>query len=102
MASAIWNVDKGYANELIGAVLRNPNVVSVRNRRFQMDFAQQGKAKPGGGSLLIEPRDMVHNGARCRAAHAGADRGTYPQRAYQRFAQNGIGTGCAGGHIVLP
>ncbi len=65
MASAIWNVDKGYANELIGAVLRNPDVVSVTvTDDYQNEFAQQGKAKPDGGSLLIDQRDIVHNGTR--------------------------------------
>ena len=65
MAAAIWNVDRSYASELIAAVLRNPDVVSVTvTDEYQNEFAQQAKAKPGGGSLLVEQRDIIHNGAR--------------------------------------
>ena len=65
LAAAIWNVDKGYASELIAAVLRNPDVISVMvTDEYQNEFAQQTKAKPGGGTLLVEQRDIIHNGTR--------------------------------------
>lgn len=63
LAAAIWNVDKSYATELIGAVMRNPDVVSVTvTDEYQNAFAQQEKASAPGGTLLIEERAIVHNG----------------------------------------
>ena len=63
LAAAIWNVDKSYATELIGAVMRNPDVVSVTvTDEYQNTFAQQEKASAAGGTLLMEERDIVHNG----------------------------------------
>lgn len=65
LAAAIWNVDRSYATELIAAVLRNPDVVSVTvTDEYQNEFAQQTKTPPAGGSLLIDQRDIVHNGTR--------------------------------------
>ncbi|MBK7006258.1 MAG: HAMP domain-containing protein [Burkholderiales bacterium] len=65
LAAAIWNVDKDYASDLIAAVLRNPDVVSVTvTDEYQNEFARQGKTPREGGSLLIEQRDIVQNGIR--------------------------------------
>lgn len=65
LAAAIWNVDRSYAAELIDAVMRNPDVVSVTvTDEYQNEFAQQTKTPPNGGSLLVDQRDIVHNGTR--------------------------------------
>lgn len=65
LAAAIWNVDKSYATELIGAVMRNPDFVSVVvTDEYQNTFVQQSKAAPAGGTLLQEEREILHSGSR--------------------------------------
>jgi len=65
LAAALWNVDKSYAAELIGAVMRNPDVVSVSvTDEYQNAFAQQEKAAVSARTILVDERDIIHNGAR--------------------------------------
>jgi signal transduction histidine kinase len=65
LAAAIWNVDKGYALELMDAVMRNPDVVSVTaTDDFREIFAKQEKAVATGGVLLQAERDISYNGRR--------------------------------------
>lgn len=65
LAAAIWSVDKTYAMDLIDAVMRNPDVVSVTvTDEYQVPFAQKSKAVAPGGTLLAEHRNIDYNGYR--------------------------------------
>ncbi|WP_168224826.1 ATP-binding protein [Rhodoferax aquaticus] len=65
MAVAMWNVDKGVADELVDAVMRNPDVVSVRvvdeNQEIFVFKRNEGQVD---GQMLKESREVVYNGAR--------------------------------------
>lgn len=65
MAVAMWNVDKGVADELVDAVMRNPDVVSVKVVDENQDvFVFKRNGNQPDGELLKEFREVVYNGAR--------------------------------------
>lgn len=64
LGMAIWNVDQRAAEELVDAVMRNPDVVSVDvTDEFKQVFAAQDKPLPTVGELITDSRDIVHEGA---------------------------------------
>jgi len=65
VAVAIWNVDHGVADELVSAVMRNPDVVRVTvTDEYREVFAQKQSAVVPDGEILREERDIVYNGAK--------------------------------------
>ncbi len=65
VAVAIWNVDRGVANELVDAVMRNPDVlrVSVSDEHKEI-FVRQEKKTESTESGPIEEREVRYNGVR--------------------------------------
>jgi signal transduction histidine kinase len=65
LSAAIWNVDKGSADQLIEAVMRNPDVVRISVvDEYQQVFAQQERPAISDLSLLQAQRAILHNGTR--------------------------------------
>ncbi len=65
LAISLWNVDRGAANELLEAVMRNQDVVSVTvSDELGKVFAQTNNATHSDANPLKEERDIVYNGAR--------------------------------------
>lgn len=65
VAVAIWNVDRGVANELVEAVMRNPDVVRVTvSDEYKEIFVRKQAASWTDGQILREERDVVYNGSR--------------------------------------
>jgi PAS domain S-box-containing protein len=64
LAVAIWNVDRDVANELVDAVMRNPDVVSVTLiDEYKEVFVRRFKADGLTKHLLQEERLVSYNGA---------------------------------------
>src|SRR3990167_4810451 len=64
VAVAIWNLDRGVATELVEAVMRNPDVVSVTvTDEYKEVFVRRQVPGITDGELLREVRDVTHNGA---------------------------------------
>ncbi len=65
VAVAIWNVDHGVANELVDAVMRNPDVVrvTVTDEYHEVFVRKQSETAPD-GEILREERDIIYNGAK--------------------------------------
>ncbi|MBX9914549.1 MAG: HAMP domain-containing protein [Pseudomonadaceae bacterium] len=62
MAVAIWNVDREVANQLMDAVMRNPDVSSVTvTNEYQDVFISQKKPVSDGHNLLHEERQILYN-----------------------------------------
>lgn len=65
LAVAIWNVDRGVANELVDAVMRNPDVVSITVMdEYKEVFVKRVNAEVAPGNVLREERFVSYNGAR--------------------------------------
>jgi PAS domain S-box-containing protein len=65
MAVAVWNLDRGVASELVDAVMRNPDVVSVTvNDEFHEVFVRKHNDAAPEGPTLSDERDIIYNGAR--------------------------------------
>ena len=65
VAVAIWNVDRGVAGELVDAVMRNPDVVSVTvTDEYKEVFVRKQVTDIPSGQILKEERDVVYNGSR--------------------------------------
>jgi PAS domain S-box-containing protein len=65
VAVAIWNVDRGVANELVDAVMRNPDVVRVTvTDEYKEVFVRKELATLPDGDSLKEERDVMYNGTR--------------------------------------
>ena len=65
LAISLWNVDRGAANELLEAVMRNQDVVSVMvSDELGKMFVQTLNATHNDINPLKEERDIVYNGAR--------------------------------------
>ncbi|APW41545.1 sensor histidine kinase [Rhodoferax saidenbachensis] len=65
VAVAIWNVDHGVANELVDAVMRNPDVVRVTvTDEYKEIFVRKQSEQEPEGEVLREERDINYNGAR--------------------------------------
>lgn len=65
MAVAVWNLDRGVASELVEAVMRNPDVVSVTvTDEFQDVFVRKHNGSLAPGATLNDQRDIIYNGTR--------------------------------------
>ncbi|WP_296510495.1 ATP-binding protein [Rhodoferax sp.] len=65
MAVAVWNLDRGVAIELVEAVMRNPDVVSVTvTDEFGESFVKRGDVQGAVDSQRVEEREITYNGAR--------------------------------------
>lgn len=65
MAVAVWNLDRGVAGELVDAVMRNPDVVSVTVAdEFQEVFVRRHNDGLQPGPTLMDQRDIIYNGTR--------------------------------------
>lgn len=65
MAVAVWNLDRGVASELVDAVMRNPDVVSVTvTDEFQDVFVRKHNDALPPGTTLSDQRDIIYNGTR--------------------------------------
>ena len=65
VAVAIWNVDRGVAGELVDAVMRNPDVVSVTvTDEYKDVFFRKQSVVAAEGDVLREERDVFFNGTR--------------------------------------
>ena len=65
VAVAIWNVDRGVAGELVDAVMRNPDVLSVTvTDEYNEVFVRKQNDSTDDGSVLREVREVTFNGAR--------------------------------------
>ena len=65
MAVAVWNLDRGVASELVDAVMRNPDVVSVTvTDEFQDVFVRKHNDSLTPGATLSDQRDIIYNGTR--------------------------------------
>jgi PAS domain S-box-containing protein len=65
VAVAIWNVDRGVATELVDAVMRNPDVVSVTvTDEYKEVFVRKQVTPVPAGQILKEERDVTYNGSR--------------------------------------
>ncbi|MBC7918860.1 MAG: HAMP domain-containing protein [Rhodoferax sp.] len=65
VAVAIWNVDRGVATELVDAVMRNPDVVSVTvTDEYKEVFVRKQVVPLPEGQILKEERDVIYNGSR--------------------------------------
>jgi PAS domain S-box-containing protein len=65
LAISLWNVDRGAANELLEAVMRNQDVVSVTvSDELGKVFAQTTNESHNDANPLKEEREIVYNGAR--------------------------------------
>ncbi len=65
VAVAIWNVDRGVAGELVDAVMRNPDVVSVTvTDEYKEVFVRKQATPVPDGQILKEERDVNYNGSR--------------------------------------
>jgi PAS domain S-box-containing protein len=65
MAVAVWNLDRGVALELVDAVMRNPDVVSVTvNDEFKDVFVRKQNESLSADAKLTDQRDIVYNGTR--------------------------------------
>lgn len=65
MAVAVWNLDRGVASELVDAVMRNPDVVSVTvTDEFQDVFVRKHNDNLSPGATLSDQRDIIYNGTR--------------------------------------
>jgi signal transduction histidine kinase len=65
VAVAIWNVDRGVAGELVDAVMRNPDVVSVTvTDEYKEVFFRKQSVVASDGDVLREERDIYFNGTR--------------------------------------
>ena len=65
VAVAIWNVDRGVAGELVDAVMRNPDVVSVTvTDEYKEVFVRKTLSPMPSGLILREERDVTYNGSR--------------------------------------
>lgn len=63
VALAIWNLDRGVASELVEAVMRNPDVVSVTvTDEYKEVFVRRQAPGVTDGDLLREERNVSHNG----------------------------------------
>ncbi len=64
VAVAIWNLDRGVAVELVDAVMRNPDVVSVTiTDEYKEVFVRRQAPGVVDGELLREEREVSHNGS---------------------------------------
>lgn len=65
MAVAVWNLDRGVAGELVDAVMRNPDVVSVSvdDEVGQVFVRKVAEVLPT-VATLTDQRDIVYNGTR--------------------------------------
>jgi PAS domain S-box-containing protein len=68
MAVAVWNLDRGVAAELVDAVMRNPDVVSVSvtDEAGQVFVRKVSEVEPT-VATLSDLRDIVYNGTRVGA-----------------------------------
>jgi PAS domain S-box-containing protein len=65
MAVAVWNLDRGVAAELVDAVMRNPDVVSVSvNDEVGQVFVRKVSAVEPTVATLSDRRDIIYNGTR--------------------------------------
>jgi PAS domain S-box-containing protein len=65
MAVAVWNLDRGVAGELVDAVMRNPDVVSVSvNDEVGQVFVRKVSEVLPAVETLTDQRDIVYNGTR--------------------------------------
>lgn len=65
VAVAIWNLDKGVAVELVDAVMRNPDVVSVSvTDEYQREFVSKQSTYLVGTPTMQVKRDVFHSGVR--------------------------------------
>jgi PAS domain S-box-containing protein len=65
MAVAVWNLDRGVASELVDAVMRNPDVVSVTViDEFRDVFVRKHSDTASSVPTLTDERDISYNGAR--------------------------------------
>ncbi len=65
LAVAIWNVDRGVATELVEAVMRNPDVVSITvTDEYKEVFVRRVNAEVAPTHVLREERFVSFNGAR--------------------------------------
>ena len=61
----MWNLDRGVAGELVDAVMRNPDVVSVTvTDEFQEVFVRKHNEGLQPGATLMDQRDIFYNGTR--------------------------------------
>jgi PAS domain S-box-containing protein len=64
MAVAVWNLDRGVAVELVDAVMRNPDVISVTvSDEFGEHFVKRGDDLVDLGHQRSAERDIIYNGA---------------------------------------
>jgi PAS domain S-box-containing protein len=65
VAVAIWNVDHGVANQLVDAVMRNPDVVRVTvTDEYKEVFVRKQVTPVPKGQILKDERDVTYNGSR--------------------------------------
>jgi PAS domain S-box-containing protein len=65
MAVAVWNLDRGVAAELVDAVMRNPDVVSVSvSDEVGQVFVRKTSDVVPTVATLTDQRDIVYNGTR--------------------------------------
>jgi PAS domain S-box-containing protein len=65
MAVAVWNLDRGVAGELVDAVMRNPDVVSVSvTDEVGQVFVRKVSDVAPTVATLLDRRDIVYNGTR--------------------------------------
>jgi PAS domain S-box-containing protein len=68
MAVAVWNLDRGVAAELVDAVMRNPDVVSVSvNDEVGQVFVRKVSKLVPTVATLTDRRDIIYNGTRVGA-----------------------------------
>jgi signal transduction histidine kinase len=65
VAVAIWNVDRAVATELVEAVMRNPDVISVTvTDEYKEVFVRKQSSNPASDTVLREERTVLYNGSR--------------------------------------
>jgi PAS domain S-box-containing protein len=68
MAVAVWNLDRGVAAELVDAVMRNPDVVSVSvTDEVGQVFVRKAANPSPTTATLSDRRDIIYNGTRVGA-----------------------------------
>ncbi|MBK7001295.1 MAG: HAMP domain-containing protein [Rhodoferax sp.] len=65
LGTALWNLDQTYANDLLAAGMRNPDVVDLTViDEFQVPFVEKHRKHPGAGVVLQDKHAIIYNGIR--------------------------------------
>lgn len=91
MGLALWNLDRGIAGELVEAVLRNPDVISVSIvDEYGKEFLSKHGAQSASTHTLKEERDIVYGGIHTGklVIEVSADR--VEKEVWQDFQKSGL------------